>query len=96
MDTEFLKNEEIQLVLEKTVDGDEKRNWVPAYHFFICNLDGIKMGACDLRIGYNDNLYYGGHIGYHVFRNTAETIMQVRPACYCFNLPDNIIWNIYI
>ena len=67
LDTEFLKNEEIQLVLEKTVDGDEKRNWVPAYHFFICNLDGIKMGACDLRIGYNDNLYYGGHIGYHVF-----------------------------
>lgn len=25
------------------------------------------MGQCDLRIGYNDNLYYGGHIGYTVF-----------------------------
>lgn len=67
LDTAFLRNDEIQLVLEKTVDGDEKRNWVPAYHFFICNPDGDKMGTCDLRIGYNENLYYGGHIGYRVF-----------------------------
>jgi len=26
-----------------------------------------KMGVCDLRIGYNDNLYFGGHIGYRIF-----------------------------
>ena len=67
LDTEFLKNDEIQLQLEKTVDGDEKRNWVPAYHFFISSPNGTKMGTCDLRIGYNDNLYYGGHIGQRVF-----------------------------
>jgi len=24
------------------------------------------MGACDLRIGYTDGLYYGGHIGYSI------------------------------
>ena len=24
------------------------------------------MGNCSLRVGYNDNLYYGGHIGYGV------------------------------
>lgn len=67
LDTAFLKNAEIQLLLEKTVDGGEERNWVPAYHFSINNLNGIRMGVCDLRIGYNDNLYYGGHIGYRVF-----------------------------
>lgn len=67
LDTAFLKNDEIQLVLEKTVNGDEKRNWVPAYHFLICSLNGTEMGKCDLRVGYNDNLYYGGHIGYMVF-----------------------------
>lgn len=66
-DTAFLKNDEIQLLLEKTADGDEKRNWVPAYHFSICSPGGTKMGICDLRIGHNDNLYYGGHIGYTVF-----------------------------
>ena len=67
LDTRFLKNDEIQLILEKTTDGDEAKNWVPAYHFFICDLKGNKKGICDLRIGYNDNLYYGGHIGYTVF-----------------------------
>lgn len=66
-DTKFLKDNEIQLVLEKTADGDERRKWVPAYYFFICDLNGNKMGKCDLRIGYNDNLYYGGHIGYTIF-----------------------------
>ena len=67
MDTDFLKNDEIQLLLEKTVDGNTERNWVPAYHFSISDRDGTRMGVCDLRIGYNDNLYYGGHIGYRIF-----------------------------
>lgn len=66
IDTDFLENDEIKLVLEKIVDGDDKKGWVPAYHFAICNLEGIKMGVCDLRIGHNDNLYYGGNIGYAV------------------------------
>jgi len=43
-----------------------EKGWVPAYHFAICNPNGIKMGSCDLRIGHNDKLYYGGNIGYRV------------------------------
>lgn len=66
IDTNFLKNDEITLVLEKTVDGDDKKDWVPAYHFAICSDTGIRLGVCDLRIGHNDNLYYGGNIGYRV------------------------------
>ncbi len=66
INTEFLKNDEIKLVLEKTVDGNDEKEWVPAYHFAICDPEGIKMGVCDLRIGHNDKLYYGGNIGYRV------------------------------
>ncbi len=66
LDTDFLQNDEIKLVLEKTVDGDDEKGRVPAYHFAICDLDGNKMGACDLRIGHNDKLYYGGNIGYRI------------------------------
>ena len=66
LDTEFLRNEEILLLLNHTVDGDPSKNWVPAYHFDICNPSGDKMGTCDLRIGYNENIYYGGHIGYRI------------------------------
>lgn len=66
VDTGFLKNNEIQLKLEKTVEGNGEKDWVPAYHFAICNKEGIKMGVCDLRIGHNDKLYYGGNIGYRI------------------------------
>ena len=66
IDTEFLKNSEIKLVLERTAEGNEEKGWVPAYHFAICNLAGTKMGVCDLRLGHNDNLYYGGNIGYSI------------------------------
>ena len=65
-DTTFLKSDEIQLLLEKTVEGNEEKGWVPAYHFAICNLEGTKMGDCDLRLGHNDKLYFGGNIGYRV------------------------------
>ncbi|MBP3337886.1 MAG: GNAT family N-acetyltransferase [Lachnospiraceae bacterium] len=66
MNTEFLKSDEIQLVLEKTVEGNVEKDWVPAYHFAICNNEGRKVGVCDLRIGHNDRLYYGGNIGYGI------------------------------
>ncbi len=65
-DTTFLKNDEIQLLLEKTAEGNEEKGWVPAYHFAICDLEGTKMGTCDLRLGHNDKLYFGGNIGYRV------------------------------
>ena len=35
IDTEFLKNSEIKLVLERTAEGNEEKGWVPAYHFAI-------------------------------------------------------------
>ena len=66
LDTSFLKDKEIELVLERTADGNPEAGWMPAYHFLICGRQGVEMGRCDLRVGYNDRLYYGGHIGYTV------------------------------
>ena len=66
LNTDFLENEKIRLVVDRLAEADPIRNYVPAYHFFICDRQGRKMGYCDLRIGYNDNLYYGGHIGYGI------------------------------
>ena len=65
--TDDLKNDEIYLHLERTADADPQKGWVPAYHFAICLNSGEKIGLCDLRIGHNENLYYGGNIGYEVF-----------------------------
>lgn len=66
LDTSFLVNDEIQLCLQKTVDGNTEKNWVPAYYFVICDKQGREMGVCDLRIGHNTNTYYGGNIGYRI------------------------------
>lgn len=65
--TDDLKNDEITLKLERTSDGDAPKGWVPAYHFAIYLNSGEKIGLCDLRIGHNDNLYYGGNIGYEIY-----------------------------
>ena len=62
-----LKTDEIELRLERTVEGDPERGWVPSYKFDICSPRGKKMGFCDLRVGYNENLYYAGNIGYTVY-----------------------------
>ena len=66
IDTDFLRSDEIFLKLEKTVEGNTDKDWLPAYHFDICNKYGTKMGGCDLRIGHNENVYYGGNIGYYI------------------------------
>ena len=66
LDTSFLVNDEIQLCLQKTVDGNIEKEWLPAYHFAICDKQGREMGVCDLRIGHNLKTYYGGNIGYRI------------------------------
>lgn len=66
MNTDFLFDGEIKLQLEKTVNADPEREWLPAYHFAICDMSGQKMGTCDFRVGHNMKVYYGGNIGYKI------------------------------
>ncbi len=61
-----LKNEEIMLRLDRTSEAQPEKGFVPAYHFDICLTDGTGIGKCDLRIGHNERLYYGGNIGYRI------------------------------
>lgn len=54
------------LRLVKTCDEQPEKQWLPAYYFDICLLDGTKIGHCDLRIGHNNKTYIGGNIGYGI------------------------------
>ncbi len=65
-DVEVLTDGEILLMLEKTVPANPAKDWLPSYHFKICDKAGHKVGQCDLRIGHNEKVYYGGNIGYLV------------------------------
>lgn len=86
INTDFLKNDEIRLLLEKTVEGDPKKDWVPAYHFSIRNDKGIKVGICDLRVGHNDKLYYGGNIGYTVYEEYRRNHYAGKACLLLFEL----------
>ena len=63
----ILKNDEVCLKLDQFVPENREEGLSPAFFFDICSPDGKKkMGRCDLRIGHNERLYYGGNIGYNV------------------------------
>lgn len=69
-DTRDLRDQDIYLVLYKTADQNKEKGYVPAYYFNIIRCaDGTEVGRCDLRIGYNDNIKYGGNIGYEVYES---------------------------
>ncbi len=65
-DTEFLQDGEIMLKLDRTAPAQPEKDWLPAYYFHICLLDGTRVGSCDLRVGHNRKTYIGGNIGYSV------------------------------
>ena len=69
LDTLALGNDEIFLRLYRTAKADPQRGYVPAYYFYICKTDDqTEIGCCDLRIGHNENTYYGGNIGYEIYK----------------------------
>jgi predicted acetyltransferase len=64
---DFIKGEEIDLLIERKVPGNKAMGYFPAYWYAI-NLSGtsLTIGTIDLRIGSNAHTYYGGHIGYAI------------------------------
>ncbi|GAB2569495.1 GNAT family N-acetyltransferase [Gracilibacillus alcaliphilus] len=67
LDFTKITGEEIDLILHKTVPGNVEMDWVPTYHFDITlHNQTERIGEIDIRIGYNQQLYYGGQIGYQV------------------------------
>lgn len=69
-DTSLLSSDTLMLVLTRftdaVTDAPPERQKVPSYHFDICTRSGERLGACTLRVGYNQRVYYGGHIGYEI------------------------------
>ena len=61
-----LTDGEIQLVLKRACEADPEKQWLPAYYFDICLMDGTVVGYCDLRIGLNAKVYIGGNLGYGI------------------------------
>lgn len=72
MDFEFLDfdsidGEDIDLVIEKKAPAEDEKGFVPAYKYnIILHGSSENVGKIDVRIGNNQSLYFGGHIGYSI------------------------------
>lgn len=66
LDMPILSDGMVEIHLKKTVQGDASRNWLPMYIYSIVNEEGKEVGEISLRIGYNEEVYYGGNIGFAV------------------------------
>jgi len=63
-----LADGELMLKLSKKVLGNKDKDYAPSYEFEMINLKSkAGMGEIRLRIGNNENIKYGGHIGYGVY-----------------------------
>jgi len=67
LDYPSFSDEEIDLRLTRTIERDDEKGYVPAYVYSVFLRHGTEaIGYIDIRIGENENLYYGGHIGYRI------------------------------
>ena len=67
MNFDLLTDGEIDLVIEAKVPGNPEKGYVPAYKYKVCMHNSIeRIGEIDIRVGSNQNTYYGGNIGYSI------------------------------
>ena len=66
-DFDFLTDGEIDLKIEEKIPYNAEKDYVPAYKYKITlHNSNDTIGNIDIRIGYNEGIYYGGNIGYNI------------------------------
>ena len=67
-DVGYLTDKEIDLILYRKIPAMYERFHVPSYHFKIKrHLTKTEVGRIDIRVGYNENTFYGGNVGYEIY-----------------------------
>lgn len=107
-DVGYLTDGEIDLIIERKVPAHLEKFAAPSYHFQIKrHLMPFEIGKIDIRIGYNENTFYGGNIGYEIYppyrghhyaAKACEIIKRIAELhgmnyLYISCLPDNIASN---
>jgi RimJ/RimL family protein N-acetyltransferase len=65
VDVPAMTDGNIEVVCVEKKEGIPEKKRVPGYEFDI-RIQGKRIGGVNFRVGYNENLYYSGHIGYAV------------------------------
>ena len=61
-----------------------------------CDNNGTKIGVCDLRIGHNENTYYGGNIGYGIDEEYRGHHYAGKACLLLFELARKHEWDYVI
>jgi predicted acetyltransferase len=86
-DTTFLKTNEIYLKLEKTTEENSEKRLVPSYSFKICLIsDDIEVGECNFRVGNTEKTFFGGNIGYEVYKQYRGNYYAGKACILLFKL----------
>jgi tagatose 1,6-diphosphate aldolase len=65
---DLITDNEIDLILSETKEQDDEKGYVPSYHFLIKRHNERAIaGHISLRIGFNENIHYGGNIGFSIY-----------------------------
>lgn len=66
-DFDYLTDGEIDLRIQDKTPSNEEKGYVPAYKYMITlHNTNDSIGNIDIRIGCNENTYFGGNIGYEI------------------------------
>lgn len=66
-DFDFLTDGEIDLKIVEKYPGNTEKGYVPSYKYHITKHgENIAIGKIDIRIGDNEKIVYGGHLGYEI------------------------------
>jgi tagatose 1,6-diphosphate aldolase len=90
MDFDYLSDGIVDLKIQQKIPANDEKGLVPAYAYTI-HQHGLpdEIGHINIRIGNNDKLYFGGHIGYsveekfrghHYAASACKLIFQVAKA----------------
>lgn len=96
----YLRDKELSLDLRYISPGVTSSDWAPAYYYNMV-VDGTVVGLIDLRIGYSENLYYAGNIGYRVHEEyrgnsyAARACRLLRPLAQKHGMNTLCITNDY-
>lgn len=65
LDMPVLRDGELSIQIRKCVPENPKEQWLPMYIYSI-RIDDAPVGEISLRVGYNEQVYFGGNIGFAV------------------------------
>ena len=85
LDPGKLIDNELELVLVKKLPADPVKKFFPMYEFEMRRIQSnAVMGIINLRIGYNENIFYGGHVGYGVLEEFRGSHLASRSVKLLF------------